>query len=374
MFSRKLTHAMAAVAALLFAAGVASASNGAGHNGPGSVYTMSNAADGNRILVFDRLPSGKLKPVDDFPTGGFGTGGGLGNQGGLILQGNWLLAVNAGSSEVSLFKVNGDGLILRDIVPSGGETPLSIAIDDEIVYVLNAGGGADSITGFVLDQEDGRLIPIPGSSRALSAASVGPAQVSFNRRGNVLIVSEKGTDRLTTFTVDHSGLASVAIPQASNGQTPFGFAFDRWGRLIVSEAAGGAPGASTVSSYAVGPDGMLTTLTSALATTQTAACWIAVDKLGRFAYATNTGSSTITGLQIRRDGTLRLLESDGVTASTGKGSMPIDMATTRDGRFVYALSGGTNAITGYRVGRDGSLTPVEDGVGVPAGSNGLAAR
>jgi 6-phosphogluconolactonase (cycloisomerase 2 family) len=240
--------------------------------------------------------------------------------------------------------------------------------------VLNGGGTVNNITGFVLDDNEGRLIPIPGSTRGLSGDSVGPAQVSFNPLGNILVVTEKGTNMITTFTVDNSGVASMAIPQASNGETPFGFTFDRWGRLFVSEAWGGAAGASTVSSYSVGNDGMLTTLTGALPTTQSAACWIALDKFGRHAYATNTASSTITGLNIAHNGTLSLIDPDGVTASTGTGSSPIDMALSRDGRFMYALSGGTNAITGYRVGHDGSLHPVEPGESVPAGTNGLAAR
>ena len=37
------------------------------------------------------------------------------------------------------------------------------------------------------------------------------------------------------------GLPSAPIDNASNGMTPFGFAFTNAGTLVVSEAFGGAP-------------------------------------------------------------------------------------------------------------------------------------
>jgi 6-phosphogluconolactonase (cycloisomerase 2 family) len=208
----------------------------------------------------------------------------------------------------------------------------------------------------------------------LSGDSVMPAQVSFAPSGNVLVVTEKATDLITTFTLDDDGLASAPNPQASAGMTPFGFEFDRWGRLFVSEAFGGAENASAMSSYAVDADGTLAVVSPSIPTHQTAACWVALDLTGRFAYTTNTGSSSISGYRIAPDASISLLSPDGMTASTGMGSSPIDLALTRDGRFLYALNGGSNTITGYRVRANGSLAPVELMAGLPAGTNGLAAR
>jgi 6-phosphogluconolactonase (cycloisomerase 2 family) len=102
--------------------------------------------------------------------------------------------------------------------------------------------------------------------------------------------------------------------------------------------------------------------------------WIAISKNGRFAYATNTGSSSVTGYRISHDGTLEVLDADGVTGSTGAGSAPIDAAFSRDGRFLYVLSGGTNDITTFRQHADGSLTNLGAVGGLPAGAAGLAAR
>ena len=95
----------------------------------GAVYTMSNAADGNTVLMFDRGLNGKLTPAGEFSTEGYGTDGGLGNQGGLIIDpsNRWLFVVNAGSNEISVFAVEEDGLILVDREYAGGDRPISLA-------------------------------------------------------------------------------------------------------------------------------------------------------------------------------------------------------------------------------------------------------
>lgn len=379
MFMISSLRAAALAATLLSCASFVSASDWRGHRPGGAVYTASNAVDGNRILVFNRGHNGSLKLADSFPTGGLGTGAGLGNQGGVVLtpDGDWLLTVNAGSAEVSLFEVTEDVLVLRDIVPSGGAEPLSITVDHHLVYVLNGGGSAakpDNITGFVLSEHDGRLTPIPDSTRMLSGDAVMPAQVSFAPAGDVLVVTEKATNLITTFAVDDDGLASDPQPQASAGMTPFGFAFDWRGRLFVSEAFGGAADASAVSSYRVSATGMLSVVSPSVPTHQTAACWVAVDQTGRYIYATNAGSSSISGYRAAPNASITLLNADGATASTGSGSVPIDLARSSDGRFLYALSGGSNTISAYRILGNGGLEPVETETGIPAGAYGLAAR
>ena len=48
-----------------------------------------------------------------------------------------LFAVNAGSNTVSVFAVYGDKLALRQVIGSGGSFPVSIAVHDGVVYVLN---------------------------------------------------------------------------------------------------------------------------------------------------------------------------------------------------------------------------------------------
>ncbi len=222
---------------------------------PGAVYTMSNAPDRNRVLIFDRLADGRLVRAGAVSTGGSGTGGGLGNQGGLVLTGNekWLLAVNAGSNSLSVLAVHRRGLRLVEVQPSGGIRPVSVTEHRGLVYVLNA--GSDSITGFTLGR-DGRLRPLDGSDRLLSGVGTDPAQVEFTPHGDALVVTEKATNKIVTFEIGRDGLPGDARVQDSNGQTPFGFAFGKRDQLFVSEAFGGAENASATSSYEIDRQGI----------------------------------------------------------------------------------------------------------------------
>jgi len=156
------------------------------------------------------------------------------------------------------------------------------------------------------------------------------------------------------------------------GATPFGFAFARNGTLVVSEAFGGAPDASALSSYRLDGAGALHVVSASVGTTETAACWVVITENGRFAYTTNTGSGTVSGYRVHHSGALSLLDPDGVTGTTGAG--PIDMALTNNSRFLYTLDGPAGGISAFRVNADGSLTAQTGVAGLPAGANGLAAR
>lgn len=101
----------------------------------------------------------------------------------------------------------------------------------------------------VQELEDG-LAPIPGSTRPLTGK--GGAQVSFTPNGRQLVVTEKASDLIDTFRVGEDGRVGTATATASTGQTPFGFSIDRNGHLLVSNAAGGVAGMSSLSSYSVG--------------------------------------------------------------------------------------------------------------------------
>lgn len=347
-------------------------SRAAGDASPGAVYVASNATTGNEILVFPRAADGALGAPSRFGTGGKGSGGGLGNQGGIVLtHGNrWLLVVNAGSNEVSVFAVKHHRLELRDRVSSGGTQPVSVTAFRRLVYVLNA-GGVGNITGFRLS-ERGRLRPVPHSTRPLSGPATGAAQVEFSPDGEELVVTEKATSTISTYVVEDDGLTEGPQPQPSVGETPFGFAFSRRGTLVVSEAFGGAAGASALSSYDVSESGELEVVSASVGTTQTAACWVVITQDSRFAYTTNTGSNTISGYSLSRDGALTLLAVNGVNGTTGAG--PIDMALSRNDRFLYTLNSSDGTISAFRVNANGSLTSQAGAVGLPAEANGMAAR
>jgi len=342
---------------------------------PGAAYTMTNDDAGNELIAYDRAPDGTLSMGTSYSTGGMGAGEGLGNQGGIALSNNhrWIFVVNAGSNDVSVFEATPAGLELRDVEPSLGARPISVTVNGDLVYVLNA-DGAGSIHGFRVD-DDGDLTPITDSMRPLSGAMMtDPAQIGFTPDGAVLAVSEKATSQLDTYVVQPDGTTTGPNVFASNGQTPFGFDFSKRGRLLVSEAFGGGPGMSAASSYDVAPDGTLSVISPSVPSGETAACWLIVNPNGRHAYTTNTAAGTVSSYAIA-GGSDELSLHDAVAATTGDMTAPIDAAFSANGSFLYILNSGTNEIAVFQENkRDGSLTMIQTITGLPATANGLAAH
>jgi len=272
--------------------------------------------------------------------------------------------VNAGSNDVSVLRVGSSELSLLSRTPSGGTLPISVTTYGNTVYVLNA-GGSGNITGFTLGG-DGSLRPLAGSTRALSGAAVGPAQVSFSPDGRQLVVTEKSTSLVDVYPVDEDGVTGERQSFPSAGGTPFGFAFGPRNELFVSEAA--APGSA--SSYTLNASGKIRLVSGVVLTHRGAPCWAAVTADGHFGY-TGNGSGSVSGFSIAPNGSIRLL-GDGAAAVVNGGVN--DIALSANSRFLYVLqTGGAQAIHAFRIQNDGSLKALGPVGGLPTGTRGLAA-
>ena len=345
----------------------------------GAVYVMTNQPT-NEIVIFDRLGNGSLQRVGKVRTGGQGNPfrqgttlatDPLASQGALAigLNSRFLFAVNAGSNEISAFAIGKTGLQLLDRVPSGGTRPISLTTRGNLLYVVNE-GGTPNVTAFTI-ASDGDLTPLSQSTRSLPSGDIGdPAQVSFTPNGAWLVVTEKRTNLIAMLRVKSDGRTGTLIVTPSSGITPFGFGFSR-GRLIVSEAAAGVDGESSVSSYAV-TDGGLEVISGAVPDFGTAACWLVVTGDGRYAYTSNTGSGQVSSYRVRDDGRLVLI--DATASDTSGTSLPIDMARSSDSRYLYAHLAGTRAVAVFRIQENGALTRLQTIGGLPRGAQGIAAR
>lgn len=339
----------------------------------GAVFMLSNASSGNAVLAFSRDETGALTPAGMFETGGLGSDDGLGGTSNpLILNehSTRLYAINGGSDELSAFSVNHTNLELIETIPSGGLRPVSVTVTGSLVYVLNNGrdGTPGNVSGFMVEP-DGHLAPIAGATQPLAEGAAESPQIGLTPDAQTLVVTDKPSNTITTYAVHSDGSLGAPVVNPSAGETPFGFDFTRLGTLVVSEAFGGAPDISATSQYTVNSDGSLTTTAASVPTTETAACWVEI--LGRYAYVTNTGSGTISGYKIYADGSLELLDADGVTATTGDGPVDMDIAL----RYLYVHSGGSRTLGAYQINKDGSLTELEGGVsGLPEFAVGVAAN
>jgi len=339
-----------------------------------AVFVQTDNTSGNQILAYDQASDGTLTPAGTYGTGGNGgveTGSvvdPLASQGSLTLAdgGHTLLAVNAGSNSVSVFRVYGAALALWQVIPSGGEFPTSIAVHGRLVYVLNA-GGAGSLQGYVL--AGGALRPLPGSNRSLGLANTNPpnylaspGQVGFTPSSSQVIVTTKnsGSD-IDVFSVGFDGLLSLTpVVNASATPVPFAFNFDSAGHIVVAEA-----GTSDVSVYSINADNTLTSLGS-VTDGQKALCWIA--SADGFFFGSNAGSADLSAFQVSSGGVPALV---GVAASTEAGTT--DAAVTPNDRFLYVENGGAGTVDEFHVNSDGTLFEIGMMTGLTTPMEGIAA-
>jgi 6-phosphogluconolactonase (cycloisomerase 2 family) len=284
--------------------------------------------------------------------------------------GRLLLAVDAGSNQVSVLRIEPDGsLRLASVVSSGGVLPVSIAVHGSLVYVANAGPAGSDYTGFRL-APGGTLTPVPNSTVALPSAAQ-PGDVLFNSTGTRLIGTRVGTSQIDSFTVGRSGRLTAApgSPFTAQGTGPFGSQFrpTNPSQLFVSNAHNGT-GLGTVSAFSDSRSGALTSIgSSPVADQQTAPCWVTISPDGRYLFAVNTGSGTISRYSIAPGGALTLLGSTTVAVSGGVGA--VDSGLSPDGRFLYVNESRIASVGAFAVSSSGDLTELPGSpTALPAGA------
>lgn len=381
VMTRCAVLAATALAAIGAGAGAASAEPFGGPfpdahgNRSAPVFVQSDNPAGNQVVVYDPTSNGTLSQAGVYNTGGRGgvLAGSvvdhLASQGSLVYDqdAGKLYAVNAGSNTISVFDVRGDRLALRQVIGSGGSFPVSVAVRDGFVYVLNALNGGE-LQGYV--SIFGRLLPLPGSGRALGLNPAEepqfthtPGQVAFSPDGRRLIVTTKanGSD-IDVYAVGFAGrLSATPVVNPEPGAVPFAISFDRQGHVIVADA-----GTNALSDFALDGDGTLTLLDEAV-TGQEATCWVVADD-GRF-YVSNAASASLSAFQSNHGGTL--LTPLGNTHTDGG---TVDATVSGDGRFLYVQTGAAGIVDEYAIGAGGALTPIGS-VTVPGavGGEGIAA-
>ena len=366
------------VAGSVAAAGGATAAaagngNGCGNgHGCGYVYVNDNTAGTNTIAGFLRHQDGSLTPLpgSPFPAGGAGTGSAIGSQGALqqTSDGRYLLAVDAGSNQVSVLKIkpNGGLSLVGSPVCAHGTKPVSIAVHKSLVYIANA--GTPNFTGFKINPA-GALTHLAGSTVPLPSGSL-PGDVLFNGTGAVLAGTLIDSSQIVTFTVGPGGLLTPApgSPFPAQATGPFGSEFrpTNPSQLFVSNAHAGA-NLGSVSAFRVAANGNLKSIgASPFANLQTAPCWVEITHNGRFLFAVNTAVPSISSYAISPGGSLRLLGSTVFNFPTGLA--PQDARLSPDGTFLYVVGSGARKVSGFKV-RGGSLTELPSSpTSLPAGA------
>jgi 6-phosphogluconolactonase (cycloisomerase 2 family) len=376
--------ATASLSLLLGPAGLAGAESVFYPPGPsqpghgGAVFVQTDNPSGNQVIVFAQHRDGRLSEVGTVSTGGDGAVAAgsqadhLASQGSLVYdaQRQLLFAVNAGSDTISVLSAQGRNVRGDQVLSAGGEFPNSIAVDGNLVYVLNA-GGAGSVSGFEIFGNS--VAPIPNSTRSLGLSNTNPpffldapGQVTFGSGGNELVVSTKASSNsIDVFQVGLGGLLSAA-PTVNSDATnvPFSFASTPAGQLVVAEAA-----TSSLHTYSFGPDGTLASDSASVGDGQSALCWVTA--ADGFYYVDNAGSNDVSAYAVAANGTPSLVGTTGVVGTTDAG--PIDLSASVNGEFLYTEAGVAGSVDEFEINADGSLSPLGSVAGLGAGIEGIAA-
>lgn len=328
----------------------------------GHVYTLDNDVARNAVAVYARHTDGSLSEIEGSPfmTGGRGlSGGDIDEQGAIRVHGQFVLAVNPGSDNVSVFHKCADGKLTAvpgSPFPSGGSTPLSLTVHRDLVYVANQAASfaspksAPNITGFRL-MADGRLMPIANST-IMFPAGEGPAQIEFCPTGDMVAVSsgfqKEDGSRIHAFKVMGDGRlmagpGSPATPMGASGTV--GFSWNTKGdRLFVSNFRG-----SAMITFAVDHQtGGIQQMGQPVGDDQTAACWTAITRDGKTLYVANFVSNSVSVYDVQMNGKLTLLGSVPRRGTSGKDTKDIEVSP--DGKFLYVIGSGLKQISAFKIG------------------------
>jgi 6-phosphogluconolactonase (cycloisomerase 2 family) len=369
---RKFPRAiLAGLASLFGAAAIPAVAAASPPHQNGYVYVNDNTAGQNTIAAFARQADGTLSalPGSPYSAGGAGSGSGLASQGAIQVtsDGRYVLAVDAGSNQVSVLRISHHGgLKLVSVASSDGVLPVSVSEHDGLVYVANAGAGGSNYTGFTLNA-GGHLEPLNRSTVSLPDDAQ-PGDVLFNSTGTNLVGTRVATSQIDSFRIGSNGRLTPAAgsPFPAQSAGPFGSEFrpTNPSQLFVSNAHAGA-GNGTVSAFRVASDGSLSSIgASPFADNQTAPCWVEITHDGQFLFTVNTASGSISRYAIAADGTLTLVGSTPVSNQSGVGA--VDARLSADGHTLYVNESRIAAVGEFAV--NGSALTEIGSVSLPAGA------
>jgi 6-phosphogluconolactonase (cycloisomerase 2 family) len=343
-------------------------------------------------------------PGSPFPTGGTGvqdTSLGVGpyesDQDIVIDKSrNLLFAVNSGSDTIAVFHINHNGSLVAvegSPFPSGGTNPVSLAVKDDILFVVNKNGDGPRVSNTFPNYSTFRILrngaiskePISTVGVALGSS---PTQAFLVPGTNLMFGADLFGGLLQSFQFDEDGHLhqNRALPLATsdfdNNAPPLPDGLWTHPRLPLLYV--GYVAANRVGVYRYNEDGHLRFIRT-VSNNGVAICWVRINKAGTRMYTSNTVSASgDTSTMSVYD----LTDADNpVEIQTpqliGQGNVR-QFELSPDGKFIYAITGRFstkipfgqgNALHIFKIEGDGTLTeqtPVQ--IPVPAGvlSQGVA--
>jgi 6-phosphogluconolactonase (cycloisomerase 2 family) len=352
------------------------------------VYTNNDVNGPNTVTALRVETDGTLVPLPESPydTGGTGAGGGLLAASRIAVQpgGDTLFVANGGSNDISAFRIDAASGGLTAVpgspFPSGGRasfgTSLGATPDGRYLIAVNAGSA--NIVVFRIGA-NGALTPTPASPYWLRSI---PDGIKVSPNGRFLAISLTESNLIDVFRIGPGGELARVEGGPFPASMPAGLEINCTSdRLFAGEAVSG----TGVEVFAMSARGSLAPMPGSPFhfASGSFADVVTLNPVENVLFVSNKDTATVTVLRVNRAGALTLVPGSPfvVGAAVFPGGIgdptlfPGGMATDRVGRFLY-VADLTGEVTVFRVQPDASLAPVAGSpftTGQPSGLISLAA-
>jgi 6-phosphogluconolactonase (cycloisomerase 2 family) len=266
--------------------------------------------------------------------------------------------------------LTGTGLVLED---NGGDN-LGIAQNGSFTFATAlATGTAYAVT--VLTQPTGQTCTVTDGTGTTGSANVTNVTVSCGGSASVgkfAYVANNGDGTIDAYTINATtGALTLTEGSIPDGNAPAAVSLAPNGKFAFSASDNG----TKIQAFTIDPSSGALTLVGSFSTgfvTGSTYPDIAVDAQSAHLYLASAGDNEVAGFAINQtSGALTALAGSPYPAGSGASAIP---AFSPDGKFLYVMDQnptvGTipgNAVSGYSIGTDGSLTPIA-GSPFPAGT------
>jgi len=266
---------------------------------------------------------------------------------------------NADSQDIYVLRLNGDGSVnLIDRVDTGSTVmPLAISPDHKYLYA-SLRGQPYSVLSYAIDPASGMLKVLSKTPLADNMANI-----ATDRTGRYLLAASYSGNKISVNAIGADGVVQTpplaVIPTGKNAHS---VQVDPDNTHVFASNLG----SDVILQYRFdAATGKLTANTPPAVSTQAGAGprHFVFSRDQRFVYSTNELDATVsTYAYDRQNGTLSLLGSDSLLPEGFKTSEQLaaaDLHLTPDGRFLYASERSSNTLTGFKVDpASGKLTRI----------------
>lgn len=339
-------------------------------DGVGGVYTMTNGAIMNEVIIYRLDKYGKLRLSGRIDTNGVGVNttatDPLSSQGCMMVYSNYLFVVNPGSNSLSMFIINpmnATDLTLISVEPTYGWFPISVTVNSKYACVLT-GGNQTGIRCFTYNSSG--LFIIPSFDRDLTSfisQTVPPtgvpntfSEILFTADDRALIVSVKGSNKfsrgyLLFYKITNDGAILSSQPTLQTppaGIFPFSMTLVGQNGLLITDP--GARGVLTQNYSSI--DGTITNsiLTPIDASVAGALCWSTYSSMTGNYYVIGLSPAAIVELNIDLSSTtnpVRIIRYYSLPKNTG--ALETTVVTVDGIDYLYVIGAAAQVINSYRL-------------------------